>query len=227
MNKIIDLPIPFGQGMVHLMLLQDDTNVILVDSGPIGSIDLISDALNKHQLSIDKLTGLVLTHHDHDHVGSAAKIKLANPKIKVYASEIESIWITKKEKPLRQQQAESTLHLVPDSEKEFAHRFISILESLEPVNVDYYLNDGEILPWCGGVKVISTPGHTPGHISIEIINENVVISGDAIVLENHLPAIANPSFTFNMEDAVKSFDKLMKMDVKTYYCYHGGMYKKS
>src|ERR671914_544452 len=38
-----------------------------------------------------------------------------------------------------------------------------VLERLEPVGVDERLEDGAILHLVGGTKVISTPGHTPGH----------------------------------------------------------------
>jgi glyoxylase-like metal-dependent hydrolase (beta-lactamase superfamily II) len=36
------------------------------------------------------------------------------------------------------------------------------------VTVDRTLEDGEELPFCGGITVIHTPGHTPGHICLYI-----------------------------------------------------------
>ena len=36
---------------------------------------------------------------------------------------------------------------------------------IPPVRVDAALADGEALPILGGLRVIATPGHTPGHLS--------------------------------------------------------------
>ena len=52
-----------------------------------------------------------------------------------------------------------------------------------PVRTDELLSDGEILPVLGGLLVIETPGHTPGHISLFAPSAGILFCGDSIVSE--------------------------------------------
>jgi glyoxylase-like metal-dependent hydrolase (beta-lactamase superfamily II) len=52
--------------------------------------------------------------------------------------------------------------------------------------------------------------------------DSIVITGDAIALEDGKPVIANPQFTLDIEQATKSMEKLLSLKAKAYYCYHGG-----
>ena len=38
-------------------------------------------------------------------------------------------------------------------------------QDYEPVPVDEELTDGQLLPVAGGLRVVHTPGHSPGHAS--------------------------------------------------------------
>jgi glyoxylase-like metal-dependent hydrolase (beta-lactamase superfamily II) len=50
-----------------------------------------------------------------------------------------------------------------------------------PVQVDELLSDGQILPVLGGLHVVETLGHTPGHISLFAPSAGVLFCGDSIV----------------------------------------------
>jgi len=52
----------------------------------------------------------------------------------------------------------------PEMKSVFQSQKLDYLEFT--VNVDKTLEDGEELPFCGGITVIHTPGHTPGHICL-------------------------------------------------------------
>jgi glyoxylase-like metal-dependent hydrolase (beta-lactamase superfamily II) len=56
--------------------------------------------------------------------------------------------------------------------------------------LDRTVRDGEVLPWCGGITVI----HTPGHICLYLQQSKTVITGDVLVVEEGrlVPA---PQFT--------------------------------
>lgn len=112
-HKILQLTITmrFGEieDTVHPVLLWDEYNIILVDCGFIGSLPVLEKQLRQHGLSLKQITGLVLTHHDHDHMGAAAALKQANPHIKIYASTVETPYISAQEKPLRLCQAEESM----------------------------------------------------------------------------------------------------------------------
>ena len=46
--------------------------------------------------------------------------------------------------------------------------------------VDEVLVDGQLLDVAGGLRVLHTPGHSPGHISLLHEPTGVLITGDAI-----------------------------------------------
>ena len=42
------------------------------------------------------------------------------------------------------------------------------------------LTDGQVVPFAGGIRVVHTPGHSPGHASYLLEESGVLITGDAI-----------------------------------------------
>lgn len=225
--ELLNITMKFGEteSKVYPTLLWDSKNIILVDCGFIGSLPVLEKELQLHGVSVNQLTGLVLTHHDHDHVGAAAAIKRINPDIKIYSSPTEAPFISEQEKPLRLRQAEEIQKTLPPEQQAFGKAFCDMLRRVEPVKVNIPLNDGDYLDWCGGCQIIATPGHTPGHISLFMQKDSIIITGDAIALEGGLPIIANPQFSINIEQAAESMEKLLSLNARAYYCYHGGVYR--
>lgn len=226
--KILRLVItaPFGDTVntVYPTLLWDEKNIVLVDCGFIGSLPALEKELARYGLTVERLSGLVLTHHDHDHMGAAAAIKRANLNIKIYASRAEAPYISAWEKPLRLKQAEAMQKTLPPQQQAFGLAFCDMLRRVEPVSVDEFLHDGDKMDWCGGCRIIATPGHTPGHISLFMEKDAIVITGDAMALEGGRPVIANPQFTLDLKRAESAMKKLLSLEASAYYCYHGGVY---
>jgi glyoxylase-like metal-dependent hydrolase (beta-lactamase superfamily II) len=98
-----------------------------------------------------------------------------------------------------------------------------ILERLEPVGVDEHLEDGERLDIAGGIRVIFTPGHTPGHLSLYLERSKVLIAGDALRAERGSLTGPNPSMTLEMGTALQSLRRLAGLEIDTILCYHGGV----
>jgi glyoxylase-like metal-dependent hydrolase (beta-lactamase superfamily II) len=229
MQHIIELTLQMPDGRkevpIHPIVLQDDEHLILVDCGFIGSLRLLEIELGKHGISIEQLTALVLTHHDHDHMGAAAALKRANPRIQIYSSLEESVYISAREKPLRLVQAEELQAQLPPQQQAFGRMFCDMLRRVEPVTVDAHLTDSQETGWCGGCQVLLSAGHTPGHISLYCKGLDAVLVGDAFALENGIPVLANPRFTLDLEQAKHSMQKLLSLKARAYYCYHGGIYR--
>jgi glyoxylase-like metal-dependent hydrolase (beta-lactamase superfamily II) len=80
------------------------------------------------------------------------------------------------------------------------------------------------LPYCGGMTVIFTPGHTPGHICLYLNQSKILVSGDALVVADGELRGPNPQATYDMDTALKSLKKLARYDIETVVCYHGGVY---
>jgi glyoxylase-like metal-dependent hydrolase (beta-lactamase superfamily II) len=98
-----------------------------------------------------------------------------------------------------------------------------VLERLEPVGVDEQVENGSHLELAGGTRVVFTPGHTPGHISLYLERPNILIAGDALTAEGGYLNGPNPSVTLDMRAAIHSTQRLADLDVSTIVCYHGGV----
>lgn len=224
---ILDIKFDFGYGenVIHPVILQDKEEMILVDCGYSNFLSLLEQSGLEKGIDFSKLTKVIITHHDYDHMGSLAAIKHKYPNVQVIASKKDEPYISGRLKSLRLEQAEKTQLTLPQEEQEMGRIFQSILKAVENVNVDITVEDGDYFPWCGGVEIVETPGHMPGHISIYLKKYKTLISGDALAIEDGRVQIAAPKFTLDMNEAKKSIIKLLSYDIEKIICYHGGEYK--
>ncbi|WP_435920953.1 MBL fold metallo-hydrolase [Paenibacillus sp. DYY-L-2] len=210
---------------IYPMIIQDGSERILVDCGYPGFMPLLEEASRRDRIDLYSITKLLLTHHDIDHVGTAAALKKQIPNLEIYASLLETPYIDGARKALRIEQAEATLHELSLEERKGAEQFIGYLQTVEPVEVDRVLQSGELVDVCGGFKIISTPGHTPGHISLYFPNDQTLIAGDAVVIEDGKLNIANPEYAWDLNEAVRSVERLQNYEISRLFCYHGGLFQ--
>lgn len=225
--SVLELELSFSingvENVIYPVIIQDDADKILIDCGYPGFLPKLQEVAAKIGIDLHQLTKVIITHHDFDHMGALADLKKSYPRIMVLASEKEEEYINGQKKSLRLQQAEAIYDTLPESQKQAAQQFANMLAAVEHVDVDQTVNDGEILPVCGGIKIIATPGHMPGHISIYHMPSKTLIAGDALVVENGSLAIANPQYTLDMAGAKESIQKLLDYEIETIICYHGGI----
>lgn len=228
MSNIFVLPISFHLGdteiIVYPTLLKDENELIMVDCGYPDSVPMLEEEMNKIGLSLSQLTKIIITHHDHDHMGALREIKERYPYIEILCSEEEAPYITGKQKSLRLQQAEDIQSSLPEDEKEGGKTFQNFLASIRTVGEVTLINTGDILPFCGGIKIVDTKGHMPGHISLYVQNEKTLITGDALVVENGALCMAMPQYVLNMKDAQDSIRNLQYYDIEKSICFHGGVF---
>lgn len=228
MKEVSVLEVKFDSGnitnAIYPVILTDGQEMILIDCGYPGFAPLIKAAAETEGIAFDRLTKIIITHHDFDHVGALAALKSDYPKIQILASTEEERYISGKEKSLRLQQAEALYDSLPEDEKANAEKFHQLLRSVRTTDVDLLLKDHDQFPWCGGVEIIATPGHMPGHISIYLRKYKTLIAGDALVVENNELEIANPQYTLDIEEAKNSIKKLLEYEIEKVICYHGGVY---
>ena len=221
---LLDLAYPWNGTVQHLhpVLLPGDTDTVLVDCGYPGSLELLEAELSARGASLAQVTKLVLTHQDDDHMGAAAELKERYPALQILASETEAPYISGERKNLRLRQAEEMQEQLPEDQKEFGLQFCRRLRRVPPVAVDRPLHPGEQFGWGGGCEILGTPGHMPGHISIRAQNGEYLIAGDAAVVEDGALAVANPEFCLDLNEAVRSLERLRAASCRRYLCFHGG-----
>ncbi len=224
--KILDLKFDQNGGRftINPVVIYDDQEMVLVDCGHPDALPKLEVLMSDEGLDMADLTKIIITHHDHDHMGALASIVRKYPNVRVMASAIDAPHIEGAAKSLRLVQAESIHDNLPEEQKESARRFATYLESIEPTKVDVLLRDGDWFDFCGGFEIIATPGHMPGHISIYLPESKTLISGDALVVQKGDLENANPQYSLDIEGTRTSALKLSKLEIERVICYHGGLY---
>ena len=206
-------------GTIYPVLLWDDANIILIDTGLPGQLELIRDAVEKAGVSFEGITTVILTHHDMDHIGSAKLLRESGAEI--WAHELEAPYIQGDELSPKLVKMEERFQELSDGERAFLER-VKAGAPMFHVHVDRKLKDGETLPCCGGIEIIHMPGHTPGHIALRLLASDILVAGDAANIVDRKLTGANPQHTLDMEQAEQSFEKIRALGARMTVCYHGG-----
>lgn len=218
------LEIPSIHGILNLVLVWDNYNVVLIDIGLPGQIDLIEEAVAKAGCTLSNITKVILTHQDIDHIGNAKVLQKMGKEI--LAHELDTPYLEGQKTPIRLADLEARLNNLSAEEQSKLEYSKQTVPNLF-VRVNKTLKDLEILKLCGGIQAIHTPGHMLGHIALLLQESNIIVTGDvANVVDGKLTG-ANPQYTKaeNMAEATKSFNRMLSMQPDALICYHGGFFK--
>jgi glyoxylase-like metal-dependent hydrolase (beta-lactamase superfamily II) len=149
-------------------LLDDDGSVTLVDTGveraPARIVAGLA-ALGKHPADVQRI---VLTHAHPDHAGGAREMATrTGAPVAVHSGDAGYA-------------GEGTSP--PNDRSSVSGRLFARVQNgrFPPVPVAEELADGQVLPVAGGLRVVATPGHSPGHVSLLHEPTRTLITGDAI-----------------------------------------------
>ncbi|MCZ1265049.1 MBL fold metallo-hydrolase [Paenibacillus tundrae] len=207
--------------VINPVAIRDEQSYVLVDTGMPGSFGQITELLIQAGIDPAASHSIILTHQDIDHVGSLPQFK--GEGIEVYAHADDQPYIDGL-KPMIKFSGERKEGLIASLPQDLATAFEATFSGKEK-NVTTLLADGEKLPFGGGLTVIHTPGHTPGHISLYHEPSKTLIAGDALNVEDDKLIGPNPTVTPDMTLALESLRKLKAYPIETVICYHGGIFK--
>lgn len=149
-------------------LVGDDGAVTLVDTGleraPARIVAGLS-AIGKHPADVQRI---VLTHAHPDHAGGARELAArTGAPVAVHAGDAGF--------------AEAGTNPPNDGSYTVGRIFARLQDGrFPPVPVGEELVDDQLLDVAGGLRVVATPGHSPGHISLLHEPTRTLITGDAI-----------------------------------------------
>lgn len=217
------LPIPRKDAReLNLVLVwNEDKELVLIDAGLPGQSKLIAQAIADTGFRIEELTHIILTHQDLDHVGSVKDLMKFAPGLKVIAHEEEAPYIDGSKIPIKLAAQLEVYDTLTDKQKSGVDKWKSIYEA-NPIPVSESVKDKQILNLCGGIEVVHTPGHTPGHIALYLMESRVMVCGDAANIENGTLTGSNPIYTHDMKQADESLEKIKSYNVSGYITYHSG-----
>lgn len=152
-------------------LIVDQDGLTLVDTGLKGSHRQILGYISRLGRAPSDLIRILVTHADVDHVGGLAALQAATGA-RVYASAIEARAIAA---------GVPTRALRVGAIRKLGYTLVMPFVKSAPARVDENLKDGQVLPILGGLRVIYTIGHTPGHVSFFSPGAGILFSGDSLV----------------------------------------------
>jgi glyoxylase-like metal-dependent hydrolase (beta-lactamase superfamily II) len=193
-------------------LIFEPEGLTLIDTGLPGSQKKILNYLSERGYAAKDLTRIIITHSDMDHVGGLAPLKRASGA-RVYASAVEAEAIAKgvSSRPIRPGQWRRRILMA------VLGRFFKP----DPVSVDEILSDGQTINVLGGLQVLATPGHTPGHISLYSPSTGILFVGDSIVSRDSGLVGSLPANTWNQELAAASVKKQAALGARVVCSGHG------
>jgi glyoxylase-like metal-dependent hydrolase (beta-lactamase superfamily II) len=175
-------------------LIVDEDGLTLIDTGLPGSHKMILSYIARLGRTPRDLKRIILTHSDLDHVGGLGALHRATGA-RTFASklEAEAIALGKSSKPVPPGRGISILRRI----------FTTFFKS-RPLAVDEIVEDGQVLPALGGLRVVDTAGHSPGHISLFAPSTGVLFCGDSMVGTDQGLRGSRPQMTWNSDIAAEA-----------------------
>ncbi|MDF1631520.1 MBL fold metallo-hydrolase [Mycoplana sp. MJR14] len=173
----------------NIPLIRHGDDLILIDNGSGTNFQPTAGRLAQNLLTLgvapEQITKVVFTHAHPDHSGATTVDgSVLYPNARYYVSQSEWDFWTDKQFEARRPAA---LH-------DFARGARRDLLAVDD-RITFVREGDEIVP---GMSIVSTPGHTPGHVSVELEGrDNLLITGDACT--NDTIFFARPDWHFGFD----------------------------
>ncbi|MGI9036530.1 MAG: MBL fold metallo-hydrolase [Pyrinomonadaceae bacterium] len=204
----IAVPTPFYIGDVNVYLIKEEP-LTLVDTGPKtpAALAALRERLARHGVKISDIRRVVLTHAHEDHCGLAKTILEETGGAEIFVHKWETGHLFGRLS--RAEHKNLILRAgVPfevwNRMQAFYDSFGALTDALAPSLVSDLKDEAEIEFATGVLKVLHTPGHTPGSSSLVREADRTIIAGDT-VLKRVAP---NPVLAPDPFDSNKRFPSL-------------------
>ncbi len=202
------------KGRSNVYFVWNGAKGLLVDTGKNSSWKKLNKnllRLNEEGKSIDFLA---LTHTHYDHCQNAASIQ-AQENCKILVSKKEAEFYRNGFTPL------------PSGTFGFSRIIVGLGKRLNTKHFSYKAfvpdilieNELELQEFGRLIRIISTPGHTEGSLSI-LVDKEIAIVGDTLI--GTFKNSVFPPFANDVPEMIKSWEKLLKTGYRLFLPGHGG-----
>lgn len=211
-SGLLEVPVRvLGVPYVNAFVLTEG-ELALVDTGLPRRADAIRAAIRAAGRRPEDLRHIALTHHHPDHRGNARPLALPGTTTYAHLADIPVI--------------DGSAPAPGSSNPTLAIRAMEAvggwlgLDAPDPAVGTRPVADGEVLAIGGGLEVVHTPGHTPGHVSYLWRDREVLFAGDAA---SRLLRLGPPlgGFTEDMATARRSIRRLAGLEFEVACFGHG------
>jgi len=159
--------VPFN-AVNSFIFVEPDGSLTLVDAGLKRAPKKLLAALAALGKQPSDVKRIVMTHAHIDHAGGLERMQ-RETGARTLSHHDDAGYLARGEAP-------------PGDKRSFLARVMAMLPGgrFGPCSVDEEIVDGQLLDVAGGLRVIHTPGHTPGHVSLLHEPSGALIVGDAL-----------------------------------------------
>jgi len=182
--------------------LLEEERLTLIDAGMVGSRLLLERYLRRIGRRLDELERIICTHGHPDHIGGVGELVRDRDDVTVLIHPDDLAGL---QRPLREAMATAASH------GERRGRIIQYL-TRTPAGAAT-VEDGDLLPLLGGLRVVHTPGHTPGSICLYLEQSRVLFTGDVLQVIRGRLTYASAFFSHDHAGARSSVERLAALDV--------------
>ena len=201
-------------GICNCYLLRGE-RTILIDAGAQGSVKAFSRGMSRLGVDPREISLILLTHGHWDHIGSLGPIQqLSGAKVAVHHADQAWVETGKPEFP-------AGVNGYGRAMSAMAKSLLNI--NLPPIKVDQVIDDNGLSLTEYGIpaKVVYTPGHSKGHVSI-LLDSGDGLVGDMAMNDWYLRLTPGlPILADDINLVVESWKKILPMGVKRVYPAHG------
>lgn len=206
-----DVSYPGRPGTVNPCLLVSGGRATMVDAGFPGVTPALTRALEEAGITPDAVERVVVTHHHGDHTGGLAEV-VALTGAEVWAHEADSDIIDgSRPGPVIATAAVAVHSAVTGRPR----------PKIEPVPVARRLSGGETLDMLGGVRILHTPGHTPGHLSLLVPDLSLLLAGDMLRVEDVRVVRPPAMYAWDLKVAEQTIREMAALGFEAMLPYHG------
>ena len=203
-------------GHVHAFLLDDGTELTLIDTLFDTDARRIIDRIEAIGRRLGDVKHIVLTHAHRSHLGGLAALKrLSGATVYSHAWEADIVAGERIPQPV------TPIPMRP-IRTYWRVYYLQLGAALgrgkhPPCPVDATLEDGDTV---GPVKVLHAPGHTPGHLAFWWPEQRVLFAGDAIATYPEFSP-GWPAFNLNLTQHRVSLRRMADLDAEVLAVGHG------
>jgi glyoxylase-like metal-dependent hydrolase (beta-lactamase superfamily II) len=181
-----------------------EERLTLIDAGMVGSRLLLERYLRRIGRGMAELERIICTHGHPDHIGGVSELVRERDDVAVliHADDLAGLRL-----PLREALART---------EDRAIRRGRLIQYLTRTPADPTpIADCEVLPLLGGLRVVHTPGHTPGSVCLYAERHRLLFTGDVLQVRRGRLTYASAFFSHDHAGARASVERLAALDVGT------------